>query len=257
MPGAGRRYNDVCAGLYSLKKPHAMRHAIQKHYKNANTFNTLFLPGLPGPYKERPLIADLTVLGSNVYTIVYPGTYDVRGEVSPHSMMQSIKAAVAELNTTGMPLLSIAYSFSTQYALQAAALVEDPLGFIFFSPTIDLRYDSVEDFYSVTARLNELDYIHVDAEKFTFAKTWNAAVASYYKKLDILSKRNVPTVFICGEKDPALRSDMIAQALEEYQRTRRSINIDVMNIPAAGHNIDELYGHEEAKSLVLSTVPRW
>ena len=229
-----------------------MRHAIHKHYKNANTFNTLFLPGLPGPYKERPLIADLTVRGSNIYTVVYPGTHGVHGEVSPHSMLQRIKAAIADLNATGMPLLFIAYSFSTRYALQAAILVENPLGFVFFSPTIDLRYDSVEDFYSVTARLNELDYIHVNTEKFTFAETWEAAVASYYKKLDALSKRNVPIVFICGEKDPALRSDMITQALEEYQRTRHSINIDVMNIPAAGHNIDELYGHEAAKSLLAS-----
>ena len=68
-----------------------------KHYSPASKFNTLFLPGFPGSYRERPFTKDLRKMGFNIYTISYPGIH-CSGVFSPREIVNKIEKAINVLN---------------------------------------------------------------------------------------------------------------------------------------------------------------
>lgn len=233
-----------------------MNKTLQQHfYSKENKFNTLFLPGVPGEFRDRPLISDLKKLGSNLYSVVYPGTYGTKGVFSIESTKHALSDAIDHLNITKLPLLIIGYSFSTLFIFKSLEKVKKPMGVILFSPIMDLEKSINSDFKKEFASFESSQDFEIDKKSFG---QWMTNYGDYKKRyrdmLDELSQFSAPVIFAIGEKDLVIKTKEIREFLDQYRENEGLNKFSVVSILEGGHRLDSLYMSGEIKRLIVGIV---
>jgi hypothetical protein len=229
-----------------------MENLLKKNFQGEDSsFITLFLPGVPGGYKDRPLFEDLKAYHSDIYSLVYPGTYGKAGEFSIQSSIAAVKAALKSLRELNKPILIVAYSFSTMFLADCLEQGDDLLGVLFFSPITDLNKCIHEDFSQVLRelRFSEDQALRADLQSLDqFIK--NYSEEEYCNSLKKLGDYGFPLVFMMGDEDKTVRTEYVYRLVDEVKIPQKII----YKIKGGEHKLDTLYAANYVKKVVLSLV---
>ncbi len=123
---------------------------------NKHKYNCLFLPGMPGKIKELSVFKDITATGGVIQWLEYSGTYGNQSSNNTftiESAIADVSAELAKLEKEGLPILVVAYSFSTAI-LPKINLSEFPsiFGTALFSPIRGLSDALINEDFSETIK---------------------------------------------------------------------------------------------------------
>lgn len=222
-----------------------------RHKSENSDFISLFLPGFPGEYKDRPLFDDLKSYNSDIYSLTYPGTYSESGEFSLTSVMNAVKECLAVFRPLNKPILLISYSFSTLFISECIDKKDDIIGLLLFSPITDLKNSIYEDFINT---LNELqnantDSFNINIESFNryIADSIDHNYLNRFLKLKILQ---IPMFFFLGEKDQGVKIDKVFAKINALELQQKLI----FKVKEGEHALNTLYDDKFVKRAVLSIV---
>ena len=118
-------------------------------------YNCLFLPGLPGKVRHFACFDDITNTGGRIHWLQYSGTYESKGvsEFSISSSVKDIEQALEKLAKEGLPLVVVAYSYSTLLVgMIDYAKYTGIVGMVLFSPIQGLDTSSIDEDFESTIR---------------------------------------------------------------------------------------------------------
>jgi len=218
-----------------------------------STSISLFIPGFPGGYRERPLFDDMRALNSDIYTVVYPGTTANDGILCPDSVVNSIESAIKTLQKISKPLYIFAYSFGTLFLIKSKINVENIVGVFLFSPIFDLKFCLTGLFAD---ELNQLDQslFTVDTASFISKHTSeNAAWNEYIVSLQNWIHPTIRLIFAIGKYDTVVNQQHVFSLLEQYFN-RLSTNNYPLYLCDGDHKLDSIYQSNEQLHNILKTM---
>lgn len=222
-----------------------------QYQSNKSDFITLFLPGFPGEYKDRPLFDDLKSYGSDIYSLIYPGTYDENGAFSVDSAIIATKEALHTLRKLKKPILIVAYSFSTLFVSECVEQEDNVLGILFFSPITNLKNCIREDFKKTLHGIKEINgkAFKIDLPLMeSFIDKFSES--SYLSDMKQLMALNIPLVFFIGSQDRNVKTEEVYSLLSKEKGSQTLI----YRIPEGEHGLDTLYNANYVRKAVLSLI---
>lgn len=225
---------------------------LKQRFKPQNAdFITLFLPGFPGEYKDRPLMEDLKLFNSAIFSITYPGTYGEQGTFSIQNSIDAVKNAIKNLKSLNLPILIVCYSFSSLLIANCVTDSDPLIGILIFSPVVDLNKSIKDDFITLLKDIQtkNQNLFNVDLESFV-AYIETSDQDSYLKSFNELNSLSVPVCFFLGNNDPGVNISYVYQQIQSIQINRKII----FRIINGEHQLDTLYKPNYAKRLLLSLI---
>lgn len=214
--------------------------------------NCLFLPGMPCRVKNFAIFDDLKKNGSNIYFHQYPGTYGVPGVFNIDTAELSIIEALNELGEKKLPIIIVAYSFSTYLLLRLnISKYNNIIGILLFSPITGLDEASInENFYEVLARLNEEEGFSINLDKWRSGLN-DCKIKDVYKTLDTMSKTGIPTIFSYTRNDKLINWHSLATHLEKYLKKNGYGSFLVIDSGVGDHRMDTYYS-DLARNIIMA-----
>jgi hypothetical protein len=215
-----------------------------QHIKRGNKYNTLFLPGLPGDYRDRPFTNDLKLLGSNIYSVVYPGTYGMPGKLSVETTTQSIVDALNELSIQKKPIIVVGYSYSTMLIPESIKGMDNIIFILNFSPIFDLNNSINEDFKETCKWLDRQDGFNLDFASFNTHIDSASIIDDYIGSIEnIISEEKIPLIYSVGNKDNVLKHDYVIGKLNSLNSNNRLNRIFLYEVEDGVHKLDSIYNN--------------
>lgn len=233
-----------------------MNNIKRQYFDKKNNYHAVFLPGLPGEFHDRPLTEDLKRLGFNIYSLVYPGTYKVKGTLSPQSVSESIKQLSGYFNKLKSPTLIVTYSFSTYFILPHLKSFNNLLGVLFFSPILDLHKSVNSDVIAEMKRLSNNDGFNVDVKSFQkqIFDNDNLCIENYLKLIQKSKQAEVPLIFFVGQKDSVIKRTLVDKTLDKFRLVNGLNTLYKINVKKGHHKLDSLYEEGTAYKLIATIV---
>jgi len=208
-------------------------------------YNCLFLPGMPGKVKDLSVFSDITASGGLIHWLEYSGTYgNQHGEAfTVESAISDVSASLAELEKEGLPILIVAYSFSTAI-LPKIALDNFPsiLGVSLFSPIRGLSNDVInEDFTKVIADLA------TSSDVTALALDWSQEVLKahdlipYGSTLKTLSDYSFPVMISYSLGDTTIGVEHLKSDIADFRRSTAYNSLLVFERTEGYHKLDTYY----------------
>lgn len=217
--------------------------------------NCLFMPGIPGRIKDFAIFDDLVTENINVYFHQYPGTHGSEGEFTIETAAESLHESISELNDKGLPLLLIAYSFSTlpMFTFDFTRY-KNIISLSFFSPIRGLDKNSIdENFIESLNALVQSDEYHIDENKWRKYLP-NSRVKDIKKTLKKLTELNFPVTFAYSLNDNVIKAKVLDAELEKFRKKNGYGTFLVFSSNEGFHKLDSYYtviiGHY-IKALVI------
>lgn len=207
-------------------------------------YNCLFLPGLPGKIKNLAVFEDITETGGQIHWLQYAGSYEHQDgtNLSIASVTNEIKVSLEELEKQGLPILVIAYSFSTAI-LPAIDLTAYPhiFGAAFFSPIRGLSSQLINE--DIAETLSEL-VTNGDATAKLTDWTHEALAASdlhYNESLEKLASYNFPVAFAYSLGDTTIKVDSLQEDIAHFRQQHTYNSFLVFEQTQGYHRLDTYY----------------
>lgn len=207
-------------------------------------YNCLFLPGLPGKIKDLAVFEDITATGGQIHWLQYAGSYEHQDgtNLSIASVTNEIKAALEELGKQSLPILVIAYSFSTAI-LPTIDLTAYPhiFGAAFFSPIRGLSSQIINEDMAET--LSELVASGDVTAKLT-EWTQEALAASdlhYNESLEKLTSYTFPVAFAYSLGDTTIKVDDLQKDISHFRQQHTYNSLLVFEQTRGYHRLDTYY----------------
>lgn len=204
--------------------------------------NCLFMPGIPGRIKDFAIFDDLVKENINVYFHQYPGTHGNEGEFTIETATQSLHDSISELNDKGLPLLLIAYSFSTlpMFTFDFTQY-KNIISLSFFSPIRGLDKNSIgEDFIASLKELVQSDEYHIDEQKWiTYLP--NSKVKDIQETLRKLTELEFPITFAYSLNDNVIKAKTLDTELEKFRKKYGYGTFLVFSSTEGFHKLDSYY----------------
>ena len=210
-------------------------------------YNCLFLPGMPGAVKEFVFFDDIKSTGGKIHWLQYSGTYDNRGNTrfSLESSTADIAGALSELSKEGLPILVVAYSYST-VLLKTIDFNDYPLirGMALFSPIRGLNSTSIgEDFNSTINFLVNSGDILADEDRWRNDISQESS-AGYSKFLEKLSDYNFPVMVAFSLKDKVIKADSLSKDIVDFRKRKSYNRLLVFECSDGNHRLDSYYDNK-------------
>jgi hypothetical protein len=225
---------------------------LRTQYQSGNSsYIALFLPGFPGEYKDRRLFDDLKSYGFDIFSLVYPGTYDEEGTFSIASAISATKRALSFLRNLKKPILIVSYSFSTLFVSECFEMADDILGVLYFSPITDLESCIREDFIQTLKGIKEINGQKFNIDLPEFEKfIGESDNKSFGRKLEQLGESKIPLFFFIGECDRNVKTADVYRTLAGVKNPYKIIH----KVTEGEHGLDTLYRSDYVKKAVLGLI---
>ncbi len=208
-------------------------------------------PGNIGEYKDRPLFDDLKSYNSDVYSLVYPGTYSEAGEFSLTNVTKAVKHALNDLKVFNKPILLVCYSFSTLFVAQCINKNDNVMSVLVFSPITDLKTSINEDFIETlnTIKTANPDVFNINIESFE-RQLNKPADEIHYKSFNKLNSLKVPVFFFLGGKDSNVKVKQVYQQINQLRIDQKLVYL----VKEGEHRLDTLYSVNYVKKAILAVI---
>lgn len=208
-------------------------------------YNCLFLPGLPGKIKDFDFFQDITSTGGRVHWLQYSGTYESKGvsEFSISSSVKDIEQALEKLAKEGLPLVVVAYSYSTLLVgMIDYAKYTGIVGMVLFSPIQGLDTSSIdEDFESTIRHLLKEGDISVEISDWSGNALKVHSNANYEQFLDKICANSFPVVIAFSQNDTTIKVDSLQESIASYRSNTAYNKVLVFEQPDGYHRLDSYY----------------
>jgi hypothetical protein len=207
-------------------------------------YNCLFLPGLPGKIKRFSFFDDITDTGGKIYWLQYSGTYD-NSEVDKftiYSSIRDIKESLDQLSKEGIPILVIAYSYST-YLVNLVDFSDYPLvfGMSLFSPIHGLSSKYIgEDFVKTIEQLVSDNKINSDLSYWE-GYIENTTPTNFNDNFKRLSNYDFPVMIAYAQGDAVIKAEVLSRELDRFCEGANSNKLLIFRQPFGYHRVDSYY----------------
>lgn len=207
-------------------------------------YNCLFLPGLPGKVKQFSFFDDITDTGGKIYWLQYSGTYNnaKSDKFTIDSSIQDVKESLDQLSKEGLPILIVAYSYST-YIVNLIDFSNYPLllGMSLFSPIHGLSKKYIgEDFVKTIEQLAGEGDVRCSLSHWE-DYVLNTVPDSFSDVFNRLSSYNFPVMIAYAQGDTVIRAETLSRELEQFCDGADSNKLLVFRQPFGYHRVDSYY----------------
>lgn len=207
-------------------------------------YNCLFLPGLPGKIKHFSFFDDITDTGGKIYWLQYSGTYNntQSNKFTVDSSIQDIKESLDQLSKEGLPILIIAYSYST-YLINLIDFSDYPLlfGMSLFSPIYGLSKKYIgEDFVKTIEQMVGEGDVRGDLSywKDYILNTTPDCLGDAFSRL---SEYSFPVMLAYAQGDTVIGAEVLSRELDQFRDGVNSNKLLVFCQPFGYHRVDSYY----------------
>ena len=208
-------------------------------------YNCLFLPGLPGKIKDFDFFQDVNDTGGRVHWLQYSGTYKLKGtsKFSISSSVKDIERALDKLAEEGLPIIIVAYSYSTQLVdMIDYTKYADIIGMVLFSPIKGLDLSSIdENFESTIRRLHKDGDISVDMVDWSNNNLVSYGNTDYECFLEKICANSFPVVIAFSQNDTVIKADSLRKDISNYQSHTAYNKVLVFEQQNGYHRLDSYY----------------
>ncbi len=211
-----------------------------KHHK----YNCLFIPGLPGKIKGFSCFEDIDATGGQIHWLQFSGTYDNQTgiEFSLESTVSDIEQALQKLSESGLPILIVAYSYSTA-VIHQVDLSRFPLllGLALFSPIRGLDMANInEDFNETISALLASGDISADAAE------WHTAISradhpNFGLILEKLTSYDFPVMMAYSLGDAVIKAGEMSREIDDFRKNTAYNKLLVFAQTDGYHRLDSYY----------------
>jgi predicted nucleotidyltransferase len=207
-------------------------------------YNCLFLPGLPGQIKQLSVFDDITATGGKIHWLQYTGTYENRGgsEFTLESSTSDVLAALEGLNKENLPIVIIAYSYSTVLIQRIDfSHYKSILAMALFSPIKGLDIRNIgEDFLNTIHTLSQSGVIDAD-EKHWQDDILKHSFPDYDNVLKKLSQYDFPVMITYSLNDDVIKADELSRYITEFRLDNPYNKLLVFEWLNGHHRLDSYY----------------
>lgn len=213
---------------------------------NQHKYNCLFLPGMPGKVKELSVFSDITASGGLIHWLEYSGTYSNRsgnGMFTVESAIADASAELARLEKEGLPILIVAYSFST-VILPRINLDDFPsiFGVALFSPIRGLAKNAInEDFSDTIKELIKSGDVNASASDWTQKTLQAHNLIPYRSTLKTLSGYQFPVMLSYSLGDITIGVDHLKADIDDFRESTSYNSLLVFERAEGYHKLDTYY----------------
>lgn len=208
-------------------------------------YNCLFLPGLPGRIKNFDFFQDITDTGGRVHWLQYSGTYESKSvsKFSISSSVKDIEEALDELTKKGLPIIVVAYSYSTSLVnMIDYTKYTSIIGMALFSPIQGLDTSSInENFQSTIRQLYKEDDISVDMEDWDGDSLRSHSNTHYEQFLKELCANSFPVMIAYSQNDTTIKVDDLRKKIANYRSNTAYNKVLIFEQPDGYHRLDSYY----------------
>lgn len=208
-------------------------------------YNCLFLPGFPGKIKDLAFFQDITDTGGKVHWLQYSGTYESKNvsKFSINSSVKDIKEALDELAKQGLPVVVVAYSYSTSLVTMIDyTKYANIIGMALFSPIQGLDTSSINENFQLTISQAYKDGdISVDMTDWSDNNLNVHSNINYEQFLEKLCVNSFPVMIAYSQNDTVIKVDELHQKITNYRNNTAYNKVLVFEQPDGYHRLDSYY----------------
>jgi hypothetical protein len=207
-------------------------------------YNCLFLPGLPGRVKHFECFDDIINTGGRINWLQYSGTYESQNgtDFTIESSVQDIHTAIRELSEEGMPILIVAYSYSTML-MNEVDFTQYPLiaGMALFSPIKGIDRESISEDFNDT-----ISALHAQGDITTDEAQWRDVIArkdtaSYDTFLEKFSGYSFPVMIAYARGDTVIKADIFSEHIAAFGNQNVYNKLLIFEQKIGYHKLDSYY----------------
>ena len=209
-------------------------------------YNCLFLPGMPGKIKDLSIFKDINDTGGLIHWLEYSGTYGNQSDgdtFTLESAVADVSAELTKLEKQGLPILIVAYSFSTAI-LPKIPLDDYPLifGAALFSPIRGLSNAFInEDFSKTIKELIASGDVTANAPDWSQELLQLHDLTPYASTLEKLSTYPFPVMFSYSLGDTTIGVKDLKADIDDFRKSTSYNSLLVFERAEGYHKIDTYY----------------